>query len=203
MPAIGYTPAIQKAATHMQTHPETISANQLGELLKQNPAAHVVDVRTPAEYEECHVSCAKLAPLDALDPRKILDALQPADAPIYLLCKSGKRASQAAEKFRAAGIANVCVVEGGTDACVSAGLAVFRGKKIIPLDGQVRIGIGAFILLLWLLARTVHPGFHYVILAMAGALIWSGITGFCGMALLLAKAPWNQRASGDGGCRIC
>ncbi len=186
----------------MTTISETISANQFGELLRQNAATHVVDVRSPAEYEECHVSCAKLAPLDALDPRKVLDALQPADAPIYLLCKSGKRAAQAAEKFRAAGIGNVCVVEGGTDACVSSGIHVLRGKKSIPLDGQVRIGIGTFILLLWLFSRYVHPGFSYLLLAMAGALIWSGLTGFCGMAILLAKAPWNQRAGGNS-CRIC
>ncbi len=195
-PSPRYTPPT------MNTNPETITAAKLADLLKQPTAPHLVDVRTPAEFEDCHVASAKLAPLDTLDPRKVADANQPADATIYLLCKSGGRASQAAEKFRAAGIANVSVVEGGTDACIAAGLPVLRGKKSIPLDGQVRIGIGSFILLLSLLARYVSPVFGYLILAMAGALIWSGITGFCGMAMLLAKAPWNQRTGGESCCRI-
>ena len=197
-----FTPTTDTIPPTMNTNSETITAAQLADLLKQPTAPHLVDVRTPAEFEDCHVASAQLVPLDTLDPRKVADTFQPADATIYLLCKSGKRASQAAEKFRAAGIANVTVVEGGTDACITAGLPVLRGKKTIPLDGQVRIGIGSFILLLWLLARYVSPVFGYLILAMAGALIWSGITGYCGMAILLAKAPWNQRAGGASCCRV-
>jgi hypothetical protein len=37
---------------------------------------------------------------------------------------------------------------------------------------------------------------------MAVALIVSGLTGFCGMALLLGKAPWNQNKD-TGSCRVC
>ena len=186
----------------MNANSETITAAQLAALLKQPTAPHLVDVRTPAEFEDCHVASARLASLDTLDPRLVADTFQAADATIYLLCKSGKRASQAAEKFRAAGISNVSVVEGGTDACVAAGLPVLRGKKTISIEGQVRIGTGGLILLLWLLARYVSPVFGTLILALAGALIWLGITGYCGMALLLAKAPWNQRTGGASCCRI-
>jgi rhodanese-related sulfurtransferase len=184
--------------------PATISIAEFSTLVAKGTPLCLLDVRTPAEFAECHVAGAKLAPLDALDPRKAADALRPADgATIYLLCKSGGRATKAAEQFIAAGIANVCVVTGGTEACVSAGVPVERaGKAGIPLDGQVRIAIGVFILLLWVLARYVHPFFGYLILAMAGALIVSGITGFCGMAILLGKAPWNQNRSTDS-CRVC
>jgi hypothetical protein len=53
-----------------------------------------------------------------------------------------------------------------------------------------------------LLARTVHYSIGYLIPAMAIALIVSGLTGFCGMALLLGKAPWNQNKD-TGSCRVC
>ena len=180
----------------------TISAAEFAKKLAIGEARHVVDVRTPAEFTACHVSGAKLAPLDALDPRKIADALKAgSDAQIFLLCKGGTRAGKAAEQFRAAGIANTCVVEGGTDACVAANVPVERGKTGIPLDGQVRIVIGAMIVLFWLLAH-VHPSFGYLLPLMAVALIISGVTGFCGMAILLGKAPWNQ-SNDDATCRVC
>lgn len=184
--------------------PPTISATDFSALLSRGTPICVLDVRTPAEFAECHVSCAKLAPLDALDPKKAADALKPEPGtPIYLLCKSGGRATKAAEQFIAAGIPNVCVVTGGTEACVAANAPVTRGgKATIPLDGQVRIAIGVCILLFWLLGRYVWYGFAYLLLAMAAALIVSGLTGFCGMAILLGKAPWNRNKDTDS-CRVC
>jgi len=184
------------------TAPATISTADFAAILARGPAC-VLDVRTPAEFAECHVAGAKLAPLDALDPRKATDALKPADGtPIYLLCKGGTRATKAAQQFIAAGIANVCVVTGGTEACVAANVPVERGaKSVIPLDGQVRIAIGVLILMFMLLARYVHYSI-YLIPAMAIALIVSGLTGFCGMAILLGKAPWNQNKD-TGSCRVC
>ena len=117
--------------------------------------------------------------------------------------QGGTRATKAAQQFIAAGIANVCVVTGGTEACVAANVPVERGaKSVIPLDGQVRIAIGALILVFMLLARYVHYSIGYLIPAMALALIVSGLTGFCGMALLLGKAPWNQNKD-TGSCRVC
>ncbi|MEO6789305.1 MAG: rhodanese-like domain-containing protein [Chthoniobacteraceae bacterium] len=186
--------------------PATIATAEFAAILAKG-AASVLDVRTPAEFAECHVAGAKLAPLDALDPRKAADALKPADGSanttIYLLCKSGGRATNAAVQFIAAGIANVCVVTGGTDACASVGVPVERGaKSVIPLDGQVRIVIGVMLLLFLLLARYVHYAFGYLIPAIAVALIVSGLTGFCGMAILLGKAPWNQNKD-TGSCRVC
>ena len=183
--------------------PTSITTAEFAAILAKG-AACVLDVRTPAEFAECHVQGAKLAPLDALDPRKAADALKPADGtPIYLLCKSGGRATKAAEQFIAAGIANVCVVTGGTDACAAAGVPVERGgKAVIPLDGQVRIAIGACLIMLWLLGRYVHSAFAYLILALAVALIVSGLTGFCGMAILLGRAPWNQSKDANA-CRVC
>ena len=75
-------------------------------------------------------------------------------------------------------------------------------RSVIALDGQVRIAIGVFILLFTLLARYVHYSFAYLIPLMAVALIVSGLTGFCGMAILLGRSPWNQSRDADS-CRVC
>jgi rhodanese-related sulfurtransferase len=187
--------------THIMS---TINATDFGNLIKNNQALHIVDVRTPAEFAECHVTGAKLAPLDALDPRKVTDELKPADgAQIYVLCGGGSRAGRAADQFRAAGISNVCVVTGGTKACVAAGLPVTRsgGKAGIPLDGQVRIALGTMILIAWLGAQWVHYSIGYLVPLLAAGFILSGVTGFCGMAIILGKAPWNQNKAAES-CRI-
>jgi hypothetical protein len=44
--------------------------------------------------------------------------------------------------LREAGMENVLNVEGGTSACIDAGLPVIRGKKVISLERQVRIAAG-------------------------------------------------------------
>ena len=75
-------------------------------------------------------------------------------------------------------------------------------RSVIPLDGQVRIAIGVMIPLFCLLARFVQPSFAYLLPLMAVALIVAGVTGFCGMAILLGKAPWNQSRESDS-CRVC
>lgn len=171
----------------------TISAADFGLLIQDRKAPHVVDVRTPAEFAAVHVESARLCPLDDLDPTKVAADLNlQADHTIYILCKSGMRAGKAAEKFRAKGIANVCVVEGGTDACVAAGLAVSGGGKPgIPLDRQVRIAIGSVVLGAWVLSHWI-PLVRFLIPFAGAGLIFSGVTGFCGLAMILAKAPWNS-----------
>jgi rhodanese-related sulfurtransferase len=100
----------------------TISATDFTQLVKAGTAPHVIDVRRPDEFAEVHVKSARLFPLDELQPAKVVQTIAaPATEPIYILCKSGMRAGKAADKFRSAGITNICVVEGGTEACVAAG----------------------------------------------------------------------------------
>ena len=44
-----------------------------------------------------------------------------------------------------------------------------------------------------LLGLLVHPGFFAVAAFVGAGLTLAGATGFCGMARLLAFAPWNRR----------
>ncbi len=177
-----------------------IKADALADLWRQNPRLAVIDVRTAGEYESVHAKGARLSPLQDLDPARFLAGHSPADTPVYILCKSGVRATQAAEKLQAAGLTRAIVVEGGTDAWVAAGLPVERlGRNVIPLDRQMRAAAGTFIFLGALLTLTVSPHFVWIPLFMGCGLVFSGLTGLCPMTNVIASMPWN-RASGQSCC---
>ena len=171
----------------------TITPTQLEELRRQGRPVDLIDVRTPAEYREVHAEPARLVPLDALDPRAVLESRDGAgDEPLYTICRSGARGRQACEVFRAAGYANVVNVEGGTLAWEQAGLPVVRGKKTISLERQVRIAAGSLVLLGTALGAFVHPAFLGLAAFVGAGLVFAGVTDTCGMGLLLARMPWNQ-----------
>ena len=89
----------------------------------------------------------------------------------------------------------VCV-DGGTEAWEQAGLPVVRGRGVIALDRQVRIAAGLLVLLGVGLSLLVHPAFVAVSAFVGAGLVFAGITDTCGMAMLLAKMPWNQVREG-------
>ena len=153
----------------------------------------LLDVRTPAEFEEVHVAFARNVPLDRLDPAAVAAGRSP-EAPLYVICRSGSRGQKACEKLQAAGVKHVVNVEGGTLACVEAGLPVVRGRRTISLERQVRIAAGLLVLLAVALGWFVHPGFLGLAAFVGAGLVFAGITDTCGMGMLLARMPWNQRA---------
>jgi rhodanese-related sulfurtransferase len=154
----------------------TISPQRLAELCK-NSKIDLFDVRTPVEYREVHVEPARNVPLDRLDPVAFMQARNGnQDEPLYLICRSGSRGRQACEKFLAAGFTNVVNVEGGTLACIEAGLPVVRGRKALSLERQVRIAAGSLVLLGVLLGWLVYP-----------ALL--GLSAFVGAGLVFVASP--------------
>ena len=170
---------------------KTITPAELQAILVAAPAATVLDVRTPVEFAEVHVPPARSIPLDQLNPATLTVAK---DQPVFLLCRSGQRATKAAEKLAAAGFVNPVVIAGGTLAWIDAGLPVTRGTaKVMSLERQVRIAAGSLVFIGVLLAHFVNPYFLWLSGFVGGGLVFAGITDFCGMGLLLAKLPWNQR----------
>lgn len=162
---------------------------------KRQPSTRLIDVRTPAEYAEVHVPGAELIPLDRFDPEQLAQDGLKKDEALYILCRSGKRAEQAAEQLSRAGFENPWVVEGGTLAWAESGLPVNRGTAtVISLERQVRIAAGALVLSGVLLGYFVHWAFLGLSAFVGAGLVFAGITDWCGMGLLLARMPWNQRA---------
>jgi rhodanese-related sulfurtransferase len=171
----------------------TITPRELAELRQRRCDVELIDVRTPAEYRELHAEPARLVSLDALDPKAIAEARSGSgDQPLFLICRTGARGRKACEQFIAAGYRNVVNVEGGTLAWERAGLPVVRGKKTIALDRQVRIAAGSLVLVGTALGAQVHPWFLGLAAFVGAGLLFAGVTDTCGMAMLLARMPWNQ-----------
>lgn len=171
----------------------TITVAAIEEKRRRGEAVELIDVRTPAEFREVHADCARLVPLDSLDPKAVM-AARPGgrDEPLYTICKSGGRSRRAAEQFAACGFSNVISVEGGTTAWEQAGLPVIRGKKTMALERQVRIAAGSLVLIGTALGYLVHPGFLGLSAFVGAGLVFAGLTDTCGMAMMLARMPWNQ-----------
>ncbi|HEY0982896.1 rhodanese-like domain-containing protein [Schlesneria sp.] len=169
----------------------TIAPQKLSDLIDSGAAVELIDVRTPVEYREVHVSSARNAPLDQLNAAQFA-AGHSDTAPLYVICRSGSRGKQACEKFLAAGYTNVMNVDGGTQAWEQAGLPVIRGKKTISLERQVRIAAGLMVLTGSVLGYFVSPYWIGLSAFVGAGLTFAGITDTCGMGMLLARMPWNQ-----------
>jgi rhodanese-related sulfurtransferase len=171
----------------------TISPVELQEEIQNGRGVELLDVRTPVEFREVHATPARNVPLDRLQPEQFLASRSGRrDKPIYVICRTGNRARQAAVKLLAAGVESVVNVEGGTQAWEQRGLPVIRGKKVISLERQVRIGAGSLVLVGAVLSWQVNPAWIGLSAFVGGGLIFSGVTDYCGMAMLLARMPWNR-----------
>jgi rhodanese-related sulfurtransferase len=174
----------------------TISPKQLHDAVQAGQAVDLIDVRTPVEFREVHVSFARNVPLDRLETAKIAAGRSGALHPLYVICRSGNRGKQACEKLIAAGYTSVVNVEGGTQAWDQAGLPVVRGKQAISLERQVRIAAGSLVLIGALLGYFAHPYWIALPAFIGAGLVFAGITDTCGMGMLLARMPWNQLPKG-------
>jgi rhodanese-related sulfurtransferase len=181
----------------------TITPHQLHDRLQQGEKLHLLDVRTPAEHAEIHVPDVQLVSFDKLDPTKLASMNGFAkEQPLYIFCRTGNRAKQAAEKLEKGGYKQCSVVEGGTMAWAEAGLPVTRGtSKVITLERQVRIAAGAIVLTGVLLAQFVNPAFIWLSGFIGAGLLFAGVTDLCGMGMLIAKLPWNQRGVASCGAK--
>jgi rhodanese-related sulfurtransferase len=175
----------------------SVSPRELQARLSAGAPAVLLDVRTPPEFASVHIPGARLLPLDELDAAAFLAPAGSADKPIYVVCQTGGRARRAIEKFQRAGFAGCILLEGGTEAWVAAGLPVHRGESpVLPLMRQVQIVVGSVSALGAALALLVNPWFALLPLVTGCGLLVAGTTGFCGLALVLARMPWNKNGPG-------
>ena len=155
--------------------------------------AVLLDVRTPAEFRQVHVAGAINLPLDKVSEASVKKILKDkASSVVVLLCAAGTRARKAAEQLESSNL-KLIIITGGTNACLQLNIPVIRGEtKTISIERQVRITAGTIVLTGVVLGFTVHPSFFYLSGFIGAGLMLAGITDWCGMGLLLAKAPWNK-----------
>ena len=158
--------------------------------------AWIVDVREPDEHRREHVAGAALHPSSAFSVTGF-----PAATPgrrVLVLCRSGNRAGKVAAALRAAGRADVDVIEGGITAWMAQGLPVVRNAKApIPIFRQVMIAAGAMQLGFTVAAAATGNLWFLLGTGFVGAgLFFAGASGICPMATVLGKMPWNRTSGG-------
>jgi rhodanese-related sulfurtransferase len=170
-----------------------IKPSQLLQWQKTNKAV-IIDVREPAEYRsEAIVGAINLPLTQGNVNKKYLQKYLPKK--VVLHCQSGKRSMLACEKLKSEKASfDVWNLQGGIVAWKDAGYdIVASGKRILPLDRQLQLVIGFMVLLGTVLGEFVASAW-FVLPVMAGlGLINAGLTGWCGLARVLARMPWNQR----------
>lgn len=169
---------------------EHITPQKLGEWLEAEKVA-LVDVREPAEFSAEHIPGAVNIPLSSWDDGALKEF---GDKDIVFQCASGNRSCRALDRVsNISGDAKLYNLEGGITAWKSERMPTEKsGKKILPLDRQVQVTLGVLILFSSLLGFFVHSAYFIVPVFIGAGLLNAGITGWCGMALLMAKMPWNR-----------
>ena len=170
-----------------------ITPQELKDALALEPHPPLIDVRTPVQFREVHVVGAQNVPFEELSPDELISGQGiEIDSKVVLICKAGVRSRQACEKLSEAGFADVVSVQGGTDACLSAGLPVQHGQHLMSLERQVRFVAGGIVLVASILAIASSPYFAGVSAFVGAGLVFAAVTNTCGMGLLLARMPWNR-----------
>lgn len=163
--------------------------------------AVVVDVREPAEHAAENISGATLLPLGGISKSKLPEAK---GKKLVIHCRSGKRSSSACEKLLAEDPnLEIYNLEGGISAWAGAGHAVkTSGKFFLPLDRQVQLTIGLAVLIGSLLTYFISPLFAIFTGFFGAGLTFAGASGYCGLAMLMARMPWNQGCGAVNSCSV-
>ena len=167
----------------------TISAAEAKKLLDSDEAV-LIDVREPAEHRSEKIPGAHNIPLSQIRSEHVKS--QPKQK-IILHCKAGKRSREACSKIISDLEFDIYSIDGGIDAWSASGMDIEKGSaSILPLDRQVQLTIGIMIVIGLALFKFVTPyGLLLPLIASLG-LINAGLTGWCGLAKVLALMPWNK-----------
>ena len=171
---------------------ETITPQTAAEWIRTGKAV-LIDVREPDEFRAEHIALAVSMPLSSVSG--LLDGL-PDDRPVIFQCQKGGRGAAACD-IASTGRGNrpVYNLAGGIEAWKGAGLPVAGGGSAastgIPIFRQVQIVVGTLVLLATLAGFAGYPA-GFAVAGLAGTMLAiAGLSGWCGLAMLLQRMPWN------------
>lgn len=166
--------------------------------LHGDPTMVVIDVREFPEFAGGAIPGAKLVPLASLGTR----APSWNTAKKYVMvCKSGKRSEQAAQRLIAAGFPGVALLEGGIDAWVASGFRLQAAeKRPWSLERQVRLVAGSMVVISTLLGLTLSAWFFAWTGFVGAGLVFAAVTDTCMMASILGRMPWNRPSRSTDSC---
>lgn len=159
--------------------------------------ALLIDVREPDEFKVEHIAYALSVPLSSLEGGfQMLNI--PEDKIILFQCLKGSRGQMACERIQGLGSCKNTIIniEGGIEAWKEAGLPVIGASTTatpkISIMRQVQMIVG-FLVALCVLLGFAGISFAFILAGVFGAaLFFAGLTGWCGLAMMLSKMPWNK-----------
>jgi len=157
----------------------------------------IIDVRSPAEYAAERLPRAENVPLDRLAE---VAAGWDRGEPLLVMCKSGVRSTDGARRLAEMGFARVDMLDGGIDACRKAGVEILGKGGHMPIVRQVMLVAGLMLLAGLVLSSLVSPWFILLTWFVTLGLINAGLTGWCPMARILEKMPWNAAPDQSRDC---
>lgn len=156
----------------------------------------ILDVRERDEYKAEHIANSICLPLSELQISAPGILANLSGKKVALLCLSGKRAQMAKQQIEALGCGNDCQLEiyhGGLKQWKSSGLPTISvTRNRLPIMRQVLLAAGFLILSFSTLGYSVSPTYYFGTILVGAGLTFAGATGFCLMAELLSRMPWNQ-----------
>jgi rhodanese-related sulfurtransferase len=167
---------------------------QANQLWQNRDQFRWIDVRTPGEFASEHIEGSENIPLDQLQTRTA--ELKASSKPLIVVCRSGQRADKACQFIETLPEVQAQILEGGITAWQAQKLPLERGQGTISLERQVRIVAGFLAASGALLALFVDPRFALIPAFVGSGLVFAGVTDTCGMAMMLAKLPYNQKCGG-------
>jgi rhodanese-related sulfurtransferase len=164
---------------------------ELYEKVKNEDDLQIVDVRETSEYEGERIKGAISAPLSRF---KESSGSIDKNRHSYIICQSGKRAEKYAKQLLENGYENISIVKGGMKSWMDTGYPVEKGEsRVWSLERQVRFTAGLLVLLGVVLSFVFNPLFSLLSGAIGAGLIFAAVTDTCGLAMVLARMPWNQK----------
>lgn len=180
---------------------KTVQYKQLEDWLEADEAV-LIDVREPEEFQTSHILYAHSIPLSRVE--ELLPQMKiPENKKIVFQCLRGMRGMQAC--VNAGNLSHlrdrseIYNLEGGIEGWKKAGFPVVSNdlhsaetESPVTIMRQVHIAAGLLILLSVIAGYALHA-FIFVLAGCVGiGLLLEGVTGWCGMGVLLRRMPWNK-----------
>ena len=170
---------------------QAISPERAAELVRRG--ATLIDIREADEHARERIPGARHHALSRLNTES---PARSGDEVLVFHCRSGARTRGNAARLSAAANCDAYILDGGLDAWKKAGLPVTLDRsQPIDIIRQVQIAAGSLVLMGMLLGTLISPGFYALSAFVGLGLVFAGVSGFCGMAHLLALMPWNRRTA--------
>ncbi len=152
--------------------------------------ARLIDIRSASEFAQISIEGSLLAPLPVIALQNLKEPGTESKDVIFL-CRSGQRTENAALRLQTL-FPTAFMLDGGILAWQKANLPLRISKgAFIPLERQILIAAGSLVLL-GFLGSFVWSPFLFLAGFVGAGLVFAGVSGFCGLGILLSKMPWNK-----------